>query len=842
MGPGLPEGAETVRKDTEKPSFFVRLATVIVDKRKLIFFLYACALLFCLFSRNWVSVCNDITEYLPDSTETRQGLTLMEEEFTTFGTARVMVSHVTRGIAEDLAEQIGEIEGVSSASLGDSIGAEEDGEAETPEDIASYFKGADALISVTFAGEEDDESALAAMEAIRELLAPYDFYIDSSVGDSQADSLADEMGIILAVAAVIIVLVLLLTSRSYAEIPVLLLTFIAAALLNLGTNFIFGEISFVSNSVTVVLQLALAIDYAIIMLHRFLEEREHAGDREACIAAVSAAIPSISASSLTTISGLAAMMFMQFQIGFDMGIVLIKSILFSMLSVFTLMPGLLMLFSKAMERTRHRSFIPRSDRWGGFVLKLRHVGVPLFIVALVGGFFLSNRCPYVYGYTQIETARQNESQVAEQRVSDTFGTQNVIALLVPRGDYDSEKALLERLEACDQVDYAMGLSNIEVMDGHTLTDALTPRQFSEMTDLDYELVCLLYTAYAAEEEAYGRIVGGLDNYAVPLMDMFFFAYDKAEEGYVDLDEGQQADLDDLYEQLDNARVQMLGENYTRMLINLNLPEEGAETFAFLQTIHREAERYYDADSVYLVGDSTSDYDLSVSFARDNIMISVLSVVFVIIVLLFTFQSVGLPILLILVIQGSIWINFSFPGMAQKPIFFLSYLIVTAIQMGANIDYAIVISSWYNELKAEMSRRDAIVQALNLSFPTVLTSGSILSSAGFLIAQITTEPTIVGIGECLCRGTLISMFLVMFILPQILFLGDGIVERTRFDLKVPEVARSAHGTVYVNGRVRGRISGVVDAQIQGVIYGDVSGMLETGAYQKEEEPAHETEDS
>lgn len=128
--------------------------------------------------------------------------------------------------------------------------------------------------------------------------------------------------------------------------------------------------------------------------------------------------------------------------------------------------------------------------------------------------------------------------------------------------------------------------------------------------------------------------------------------------------------------------------------------------------------------------------------------------------------------------------------------------MTAIQMGANIDYAIVISSWYNELKAEMSRRDAIVQALNLSFPTVLTSGSILSSAGFLIAQITTEPAIVGIGECLCRGTLISMFLVMFILPQILFLGDGIVERTRFDLKVPEVARSAHGTVYVNGRVRG----------------------------------------
>ena len=281
-------------KDTGTTSFFEKLATFIVDKRNLIFFLYACALIFCLFSRSWVSVCNDITEYLPESTETRQGLTLMEKEFTTFATARVMVSHVTYEMAEDLAEQMEQIEGVSSAAFGSSdVGAdtEEDSEPETPEDIAEYFKGADALISVTFDGEEEDEVSLAALSAIRELLEPYDYYIDSTVGNSQADSLASEMGIILAVAAVIIVLVLLLTSRSYAEIPVLLLTFVAAAVLNLGTNFIFGEISFVSNSVTVVLQLALAIDYAIIMLHRFLEEREYAGDREACIAAVSAAIP-----------------------------------------------------------------------------------------------------------------------------------------------------------------------------------------------------------------------------------------------------------------------------------------------------------------------------------------------------------------------------------------------------------------------------------------------------------------------------------------------------------------------------------------------------------------------
>ena len=138
-----------------------------------------------------------------------------------------------------------------------------------------------------------------------------------------------------------------------------------------------------------------------------------------------------------------------------------------------------MLFSKAMARTQHRSFIPRIDRWGRFALKLRHVGVPLFAAAIAAGFLLSNQCPYVYGYSQIETARQNETQIAEEKVNETFGTQNVMALIVPKGDYASEKALLDRLETYDQVDYAMGLSNVEVMDGYMLTDSLTPRQFAE---------------------------------------------------------------------------------------------------------------------------------------------------------------------------------------------------------------------------------------------------------------------------------------------------------------------------------------------------------------------------
>ena len=830
-----------------KTSFFEKLATFIVDKRNLIFFLYAIAIAASLVTQNWVRVCDDLTEYLPESTETRRGLDIMNEEMQTYATARVMVSNTTYDMARYLADRIEDMDGISSVDFWDAAPKDED-EAVMPstanKTMEDYIKGTDALITVTFQGEEEDQNTLNAMDALEEFLAPYDAYISSDVGYALSDTLEDEMGIILAVAAVIIILVLLLTSRSYAELPVLLLTYIAAALLNKGTNFIFGEISFVSNSVTVVLQLALAIDYSIILLHRFLEEREQApDDRSACIAAVSAAIPSISASSLTTISGLAAMMFMQFQIGFDMGMVLIKAICFSMLAVFTLMPGLLMVFSRAMERTRHKNFVPQIDRWGKLVLKLRYVGVPVFAVCLIAGFFLSNQCPYVYGNNSVMTVRRNDHQVAMDKVNGTFGTENVMALLVPKGDSAKEKALLAHLETYDEVDYAMGLSNIEAKDGYCLTDELTPRQFSEMTDMDYGEICLLYAAYAADGENYGRIVGGIDEYAVPLMDMFFFLYDQKEEGYVDLDQETEQDLDDMYQQLTDAQNQMLGEHYTRIVLSLNLPEEGEETFAFLDTLHQTAGQYYDRNDLFLVGDSTSDYDQSTSFARDNVMISVLSVVFVILVLLFTFLSVGLPVLLILVIQGSIWINFSFPTLTDTNIFFMSYLIVTSIQMGANIDYAIVISTWYSERKTELPPEQAIVKALDLAFPTVLTSGSILSAAGFLIGQITTEPSIVGIGQCLSRGTLISMFLVMFVLPQILLLGDKLVEKTTFHLKSP--ARSAPrrlgGVVYINGRVRGRISGVVDAEIHGVIHGDVSAKMESGSYQEllQEEAQHET---
>ncbi len=619
----------------------------------------------------------------------------------------------------------------------------------------------------------------------------------------------------------------LLTSQTWAEVPVLLLTFVSAAILSMGTNFVFGTISFVSNSVTVVLQLALSIDYAIILCNRYKEEHATLPIRDAAIIALSKSIPEISSSSLTTIGGLIAMMFMQFGIGSDMAICLIKAIILSLMSVFLLMPGLIVLFGNLMDKTVHKNFVPKIPFVGKFAYKTRFFVPPVFVAVLVVFFILQKNCPYVYGYSTLTTPLLNQYQIADNMIEESFGETNFVALIVPAGNYDKESKLLRDIDARAEVDYSVGLSNTEAMDGYMLTDKLSARQFSELLELDYEVAELLYMAYAVNDENYAKLVSGISTYSVPLIDMIMFLYEEVEEGYVTLEDDLMDTLESAYQQMNIAKEQLQGEEYSRMLIYLNLPEEGDETFAFLDEMHEMARKYYEEGTILVVGESTSQYDLCKTFSRDNTVVNVVSILAVLAVLLFTFKSAGMPVLLIIVIQGSIWINFSFPALMKSNLFFMSYLIVSSIQMGANIDYAIVISGRFMELKEKMNKKDAIIETMNFAFPTIITSGSMLAIAGVLIGQMTSEAAIAGIGQCLGRGTFISIFIVMFILPQILLLGEKIIEKTSFTVSMPVMTQKASGLVSVNGKIRGQINGIVIGEIHGIVRGEVNAIMEVG---------------
>lgn len=805
-------------KDNENQnSVLEKVAGFIVDKRTGFFLMYTILFVFCIFSRSWVKVNDDINVYLPNETETKQGIVVMEEEFITYGQARVLVANTTYQEAEKIAEEMRGIDHVAMVTF---------------ENNEEHFKSSSALFSVVFDGQETDEETIEAMDHIKTLLADQDLYIDSEVGKDMAKSLEAEIQTVLVISIFIILGVLVLTSRTYMEIPVLLITFGVAAVLNMGTHFFYGEISFVSSSIAVILQLALAIDYAIILCHRFTEEREHYDKREATIIALSKAIPEISSSSLTTISGLMALMFMQFRLGFDMGLVLIKALVFSIIVVFTLMPGLLITFSDLMDKTKHRNFVPTISLWGKMVVKTRIIIPIIFVGVLVVTLVLSNRTHYVFGFTTLTTPKQNETQIAEKRIREYFGKTNTMAVVVPTGDYEKEVQLIKEIEGLEDVETVMALGNTKAIDDYVLTDGLTPRQFAEIADLDIEVTRILYSAYAVEEEKYGKVVNGLDTYAVPLIDMFEFAYKQKQEGYVSLDPEMEKDLNDLNETLEKVKKLLKGENYSRMIVNLDIPEEGEEAYKYLDILHGIGYKYY--DEVLVVGKTTSCYDLRSSFRFDNIIITILSALFVMIILLFTFKSAGIPVVLVMVIQGSIWINFSFPPLQQTNIFFMSYLVITAIQMGATIDYAIVISSRYMELKRRMDIKKAMIESLNQAFPTIVTSGSILASAGLLIGRLSSDYAISSIGVCLGRGTIISLILVMGVLPQTLLLGDYIIEKTAFVLKRPKLITSHTGSVRVNGRLSGYVSGMIDAEVNGVIRGEVRGYVESGNLLEEAE--------
>lgn len=812
-----------MEKEQKGNSFMIKLATMIVDKRKGFYLIFILLIIFSLISMNKVKVNNDLTTYLSEDTETRQGMDRMNEQFVTYGTARIMVCNVTYEKAEALAAQIEEMEGVSMLDFDDS-----------PE----HYHDMEALFAITFDGEAKQESTKGYFEAVLEALAECDVYYTSDIGQEERDAadLNKDMVMILLLAGVVIVAVLLFTSTTYAEIPVYLMTFIVAAILNKGTNFLFGTISFVTNSIAVVLQLALAVDYAIILAHRFMEEHEDKDAREAVIVALSKAIPEISSSSLTTVSGMVALMFMQFRIGYDMGIILAKAIILSLVTVFFLMPGLLLNFSKAIDRTHHKSFVPNITMVGRFCVATRFIVPPLLILGLVVAFYFSNRAFYVYDVSSLEAKTMSANKFSAAMVNQEFGRVNQLAVLVPNGDYEQETRALRALERLDCVDSVMGLANIEAMDGYMLTQLLTPRAFSELIDMDVEVAELLYMAYALNESNLGAVVSGISEYEVPLIDIFLYIYDQKESGNITLDEDLEETLENAHRQICIARDQLLGEDYSRFVLELGVPSEGEETYEALEEIRQCVARYYDLENIYLVGSSTSNKDLSDSFSMDNVIITILTAVFVMVILLFTFQSAGLPVLLVLTIQGSIWVNFSLPYLQQEPVYFLGYLVVSAIQMGATIDYAIVITSRYMELKRYMPIKEAIVQTLNQAFPTILTSGSMLVAAGFIINNISSNVVVAAIGLALGRGTLTSIIMVLLMLPQTLLLGDIIIEKTAFTLK-HEVAKPlpSSGRIRMTGHIKGYVNGVIEGDFTGVIDGEMGAVIRAkDVYENERE--------
>ncbi|MCH5154915.1 MAG: MMPL family transporter [Clostridiales bacterium] len=743
-----------------------RIAEFIVKNRLIFFVLFVAIVAYCIYGVTRVKVEYEITSYLPDGTDTKKAIKIMDEEFAAFGSATILIKDIDAAAADELAGQIKAIEGVMN------FGFTSDSE---------NYKDGKALFSITYIGDSNDKTAVAAYNKTLKIIedSGYKFSVPTPLVSSYADTLAHEVFIILILAAVVIIAVLLLTSKSFAEVMVFPAVFAVAAVMNMGTNYWLGKISFVSNTVCIILQLALAIDYAIILCHRFTEEKDkNPTDPQAALtSALAKAIPEIASSSLTTVSGLVALMFMQLGLGFDLGMVLAKSIICSLVTVFLLMPCLLMWASKLMDRTRHRSFIPKITRLGVGVIKARYVILSVFVVLFGVCAWLSQTINYCYSQNSIDTSRPSAAMIAQRETEKTFGASNMFVILLPKDtDPEVQRDVADKVEEIGDslITSSLGWATISLPSttdenkSYHLTDSMTYADFADMTGINRTTSRLLFSLYASVAVGY---VGGaeLESYAVPLEDLLDYVF--GNPSIVDMaGEGLAAYKDTL----EYGKTQLVGKNHYRLVFGLNAPVEGKKTFELIERLTSEVKAI--APDAIFAGASMSAYDLNGSFKTDNLLITLLTIAFIFIILAITFRSWGIPIMLVAVIQGAIFINFTIPVMLGNNLFFFVYLIASAIQMGATIDYAILMTNRYINSNAR-TQKEAVIGAMTAAFPTILTSGTIMSVASFLVGFMTSDPLIASMGMTLGFGTVISIVGVLFVLPTLLYVLGPLLKKT-----------------------------------------------------------------
>ena len=797
-----------MKSKSETSGTLYRFSSFVVRARWAFIALFLVAMILCAVFIPMIEVKYDLSSYMPEDSKTNIALSLLKEQFDDKGMAYVMVKGVSEEQATELAGTIGSIDGVNMATF-------------IPGSPTSYNEESQsALFTVILEDHDSTEGAFAAVENIIDTLdeGGYENYLTGQSAYSYFTRLETEdsmlkIGIVIVVA---ILLILLFTSRTYFELVPMLAVFGVSVLLNMGTNAIFPGISYISNLITIVLQLALSLDYSIILLHRFMEERQvYADVKQALSVALSKGIVEILSSSLTTIAGLLALALMSLPIGVEIGLALAKGIVASLISVIFLMPALLSFSDKPLKKSEHKNFVPSVVKSSRAIVKARKVIVPLFLVIVVLAGVGQGFNTYSFNYNSGSMIVSGQDAIKEAG----FGTLNTLVVVVPReGGVEKEKKLIEAIiEDGGEFDKdgIVNDTNINAiayteMMGIGFGDDLTKAQIQESIapllgqadlsgmgieaeDID-AMIGVLFDDYCEQNgitpaEDTSVMVADLLDYmtddigdnVLSLMGSKLFA--ALEEVGVEIDRRAPGLLDTaetFYDMLAQVRFgidNLRSADYSRITFTLDAGVEDEASFALIDRLYAGLGEYY--EEFYITGESVACYDMADYFEVDNMVVCLCTLGFILVILLFTFRNFSLPIILALAIQGGIWINFAIPFLAGNSVTFIGYLIITAIQMGATIDYAIVLTNRYRTTKhLYPDRYTAMAESENAVFSTIITSGSILTITGFALG-IAASGVVAQLGILLGIGTLASILIVLLILPSLLLVTEKLVEKTDF---------------------------------------------------------------
>jgi len=691
------------KQQTAKESRTERISRFIVYEGRKIEKVFWVLTIISIFLVLGVGVNYDMSKYLPSDSPAKQGIDLMEREFEYPGSAKLMLEDVSLYEAKRYKDRIAAVDGVDSVSWADDAGQIYVGaDFVEAQDLEDYYKDRHALMNISFVNGDSDTKTYAALREIKEIAGDKGYFSGPAVdNESMGSVLNAEMPVIMGFAVAIILLILTLTTNSWLEPFLFMFVMGIGIILNMGSNIIFGEISFMTFSIGAILQLAVSMDYSIFLLHKFMEERnEGLEEKQAMMIALQKAFSPIFSSAMTTFVGFLALALMQFGIGKDMGFVLAKSILMSMFTVMLLMPSIILRMHKWIEKTTHRSFIPRLDGVAKVLFKSRFVILAVVLIVIIPSVVGQGMNSFKYGTAGISGGEGSKTYEDAQKIKSVFGESNTLLVIVPNTSTVMEKRLADELDALPYTKSVVSLASM--------------------------------------------LPAGVSESFLP----------------------------------NGITSQLHSPNYARIIVDVESETESDYAFQCVEEIKAIVEKYYLEDT-YFVGETPVTQDMKASITADYDKVNMVSLIGVALVIMGSFLSPAMTLVAILPIEIGINLNMVTPYLQGNTLAFLGYLMVSSIQLGATVDYAILLTGNYMELREQgIPKKEAAVKTIEKSMVSIMTSGVILTTIGFVISGLMSIAAISDMAQLIGSGAVFSMVMVLGLLPYLLTIFDQWIMKDR----------------------------------------------------------------
>lgn len=649
----------------------------------------------------------DILSYLPSDIETMKGQDIMLDEFGKGGFSLVMLDGMDDKDVEKVKEKIEKVDHVCDVLWYDTLADVSLPKEVLPDDIYDFFNTDNSTMMAVFFDEAT--SADGSLEAVKEIrsIAGEQCFVSgmSSVVEDIKDLTMQEAPMYVVIAVILTSIILALTMDSFL-IPLFFMLSVGMAIIyNMGTNFIQGEISFITEALAAVLQLAVTIDYSIFLWHSYKEEKEkHPGDnKEAMAVAIGKTITSVVSSSITTVAGFLALCFMSYELGMDMGIVMAKGVVIGVICCITVLPSMILVFDKALEKTMHKDLVPSLEKPSKFIIKHHAAFIVLFIVVLIPAVYGQINTNVYYNLTDTLPKDLN-SVIANTKLDEEYNMATTHMLLV---DADMEpkevNSMLDEMGKVDGVSFSMSL---DTLIGPSIPREIVPDSVTKILKSDKWQLMLIGSEYkvASDEE--------------------------------------------------NAQIDEL----SKIL------------------------KSYDKDGM-LIGEAAATKDLIDITDHDFKVVNIVSIAAIFIIILIALRSVSLPIILVAVIEFAITVNMGVPCFTNTTIPFIASVVIGTIQLGATVDYAILMTTRYKtERNAGKDKHEAVTIALTTSMKSIMVSALGFFASTFGVGVYSSVDMISQLCTLMSRGAIISMITVICILPSMLMLFDKVIINTTMGMK------------------------------------------------------------